>query len=287
MRAVDVAEGQTATLNFDMRPDPSPIVEGHVIDPNGNPVPGATVLYTRPPAPGQPEFLEDRSVTTDATGRFKLRGGIGTTLKATYKNLATQSPTTLTSTGGFYTLQLAPRVTFDLTVKVVDESGSPVAGATAGIFPTSGGMMITQPVSADGSAKFEAIGADTRWSLHANAPGYGLSQLPVRPPRTLPRIVEMKIVLKKADQVISGTLVDDQGNPLAGLTVAINGPLIGVVDTKTDAQGRFKLQVAAGTSGLIYIRDADDKPLLRENLRAKAGETDLKLVMPAATQPTP
>ena len=50
-------------------------------------------------------------------------------------------------------------------------------------------------------------------------------------------------------QIISGKIVSDDGNPLAGATVLVKGTTIG---TSADANGFYSLSVVPGTHELVF-----------------------------------
>jgi len=181
---VHLGEGETVTWNLDLPRDHSPLVEGRVIDSDGNPVAGATVITT------------GRTVQTDATGRFHLHAPSGTLLRARFKDMATKSAVK-TGGAGSYTLTVAANMTFDLHVTVVDANGSPVPDSTL-LIGESGIMMASRKVPADGVVKFDSLNSDTQWFIMAEAQGYRAPGASVHAPDDAsPRQAQMTIRLKK------------------------------------------------------------------------------------------
>src|SRR5690606_14819212 len=53
----------------------------------------------------------------------------------------------------------------------------------------------------------------------------------------------------KSQKTISGTVVDDKGQPLAGVTVSVKGT---AVMTTTDENGRYRIEVPPGGTLLLF-----------------------------------
>jgi hypothetical protein len=85
------------------------------------------------------------------------------------------------------------------------------------------------------------------------------------------------LVLKKTTSIISGTVTDELGTPLANMQVSINGSSTGYQTTTSDAQGKFSFAVVDDAKNVILSFRA---PEGRESsiVRANAGDTDVQLV---------
>jgi hypothetical protein len=81
-RALAVAPGQTLDIQFDLQPDPAPVVEGTLTDLDGTPIPFAWISSQPPGA------TAGRSVVADVKGRFRLHAAAGTPLRASYPGFA-------------------------------------------------------------------------------------------------------------------------------------------------------------------------------------------------------
>jgi protocatechuate 3,4-dioxygenase beta subunit len=287
---VDVKEGETVTVNFDLPRDTSPTIQGRVVDSDGNPVAGASVEYKEPPTTGKAMRFSPfgLSVQTDATGRFKVRAAAGTILRARFKEMATESPVKASDPAGFYTLKIEPHMSFTLLARAVDGNGAPVPNATFELLSDAINLGETRNANSDGTVTIDSLAVDTTWRIIASAPGYGREPgavpAPAAPvPPALTRHSEVTVVLPAAGMTISGVVVDQKGNPASGITVSIQGAETGQVDTKTDASGQFTFKVVDGASGWLMLHDANGKTMRRPIQMAHAGETDIKLVMPGLT----
>ena len=87
MQSATVAAGQTVEVNFDLQPDPAPLIEGRVLDPDGKPAPNALIQI-----PSDRNMMFGRSITTDANGHFRFHAKPGTKLTARLGDLSTALP---------------------------------------------------------------------------------------------------------------------------------------------------------------------------------------------------
>jgi RNA polymerase sigma factor (sigma-70 family) len=274
-QSVMVKEGETVETTFEMKPDRSPMAEGVVLDPQGNPVGGAMVTYELP----NDFSLEPHVVTTDAQGKFRIHARKGTVVRAEWKEMATLTPTKINRASSIE-LQLAAHATFSVVVELVDSSGKPVAGATASLGQQSGQFgMLGQAHAADnlGRVRFEGLKMDGRYWVSAEAPGYGEAQANLNSGKVDDaQELTVRIVLQKVTSAIAGVVVDIEGKPLKDVDVWINGSTTGARDVRTDAAGKFVFHVVSGANGLIWIKD-DGKNL--KAVDGRAGQEDLKFVM--------
>lgn len=108
-----VGDGQTVTYNFDLPVDKSPAINGIVLDPDGKPVHGATVLYTsNEPAPG------DLAVHSGSDGRFRIREiARDGELRGRFGPLATKTPVPYPTDNHDVIVRLSTRATYSLMVR--------------------------------------------------------------------------------------------------------------------------------------------------------------------------
>ena len=76
---VQVEDGQNVEADFNIQPDPTPIIAGIVLGPDGKPVAGATVTTV---PNGMNEIYGTKWVQSDNQGRFHIRAESGTMLRA-------------------------------------------------------------------------------------------------------------------------------------------------------------------------------------------------------------
>jgi len=190
------------------------------------------------------------------------------------------------------TLTLKPG--FSELVRVTNEAGEPVAGATLHAHPeingSAGGPIRKHTTDEKGEFLLEHL-ADTRYTLNITAPGY-------EPLRTQPLRVE-------AGETLRPTLTRSQ--PGVGIvrfadgTPAPNTRLRAISEfseggknrhfgnagegfwgtpwTETDTSGRFELdQLTTGSSYLFVVEAADSNRLIVRDL--KAGQEDVQIVLP-------
>ncbi|MGA2583857.1 MAG: carboxypeptidase regulatory-like domain-containing protein [Tepidisphaeraceae bacterium] len=287
-----VADGQTVTVNFDFDPDDSPALSGIVLDPDGKPVSGATVICDDKTGVGRGGIGQGEKVAqTDAGGQFKFASaGKGAVLRARWKDLATETAVTVRNPGEDETLDLSADSTFSLEIDVNDQSsGTGVGGANVMLITQNDagfGMGSTHKADAAGKVIIPKLFTDTSYSVSAQASGYGQAQRNVKAPLGNPRQAVISLSLKKATSVIAGTLTDDAGNPLANVEVVLNGPLTGYQTTKTDSAGKFSFAVVDTVKNAMvgFRAPAGTHPSFA---RANAGDTDVQLVAHSSQPPLP
>jgi hypothetical protein len=258
-----------------------------VLDPQGNPVAGATILFMRTTRSQHAAVMnnEARVADSDADGNFRVRAQPGSSLRARYGELATQSPVPVPTLGEPVTLQLSGNATFTLHLKIVDGNGNlisnPSVTANAGMNQDS-----TVPPGrylSDRSLELYDFTCDMPWRLRVGAPDYGTLQVAVPPPLAdSPGRVEMTVTLPKADQPVGGIVVDQDEKPAPGVVVAITGPQITSTLVTTDAQGRFLFHIAKGTQAIVRLVLS---PPYTAYAQVTGRRTDLKFYLPAEMTP--
>ncbi|HVS73253.1 MAG TPA: carboxypeptidase regulatory-like domain-containing protein [Phycisphaerae bacterium] len=272
-KTLTVTEGQTSDITFDLPADPAPLVEGTILGPDNKPVPGATVTA------GGRKFA-----TAGKDGKFHLHANPGALLHVAANGLNTVDPITVLQDKPL-TIHLQKNATFDLSVKIVDESLHPVPTASLVLTTTLGNHATSSaPHPADPAATvhIDKLPLDGAYIVEAQAPGFGVSsqqihQLPSGTP------YDTTIVLHPRTAQIAGTVVDSVGNPAPNITVAMNGAATGAAETKTDATGHFSFPVPEKSSALISLPSVHVTP--GTSHKSNAGDTDVHLTYPAAVTP--
>ncbi|HEX5244984.1 MAG TPA: carboxypeptidase regulatory-like domain-containing protein [Tepidisphaeraceae bacterium] len=277
IREVQVADGQTATLDFKVpRRDGVP-VNGTVIGLDGKPVAGITVRALINPR----GFEAFAYATSDARGRFhfdsipntsplSVRDGQWGTAESVYFNQ-----------GKEVRIQLIRRVKLTLPGLVTDEQGKPIAGARVRVIETIAvmGMSRGDPIITGPLGRYEIpdLNTDSNYNIAADAEGFGEAQsrLSLNPgTRELPTLV-----LPRADATVGGRVVDETGKALAGITVHLNNGM-SPKTTVTDKDGRFSFKIVPGTHHLIWIA-VKTPGKVGPNANGSAGRDDIKLVLPS------
>lgn len=230
------------------------VVKGHVVDPQGQPVPGATI---RCPYPDPRAFRNQSEITvyTTPSGAFRMEG------------VPTGQPLTINTGGagvpyGTVAVEpLAPGEVRDVdTIRaggerrvsgfVRDDAGGPVPGATVSL---GGYDMPSYIATTDGAGafRFENL-ADAKFQIAAAAAGH----LPARQTSVTlsgDDVAGLEITLTPAT-TWSGTVVDASGAPIEGATVHLMSMRTGTSNDHgqvvTDRHGRY-LHTRAPTSKVM------------------------------------
>jgi len=255
---VTVMEGQPASVELRAKPRPKlPPYRGLVVDEQGQPVPGATIVMDEQV---DSFFPIDTDLTTDAAGRFELpnHGSKQALLSARKDDAATVSPVTAApDTDVTLTLQANARARVTATVTAAD--GLPLAGARVSLMRWQSGYgaeEVSALTDAAGAVSLPAWPHD-KYSLRVSRVGYGevySDEFAVRPGDQL---LEGPFELAKADAFMAGWVIGPDGQPMAGIMVQLNGAPHGFRQTTTNAQGewRFDGVVAAEAQVMAYSND--------------------------------
>jgi protocatechuate 3,4-dioxygenase beta subunit len=248
-------------------------LRGHVVFPDGKPVPGAEVVIQSGPSPmpGSPAEAADgaRKTLAGADGGFAFENlRVGTYLLSALHDddVAPTSAVELLPNTADVTLVVFPGAALEVHVRAAADR-APIAGATVRI--TDGDRSFgeqwsfrTSQADAQGVAKFRGIAATANHLIVASAPGYVETELAIHNYDFSDRTWSVELALPKAARV-SGRVVDSNGRGIAHATVgweldgvarpentpdlfdpfAFHGH---IQATQTDEQGRFVLDAAPG-----------------------------------------
>lgn len=281
-------------------------VSGVVNDPSGKPIAGALVMArnTNDPWSGGGDPRRD-AVETAADGTWKLEGvAAGSTrFVARHEDFApgTSAIITLdgvtTKAGVTIALQAAALV----AGRVVDAAGAPAPGAVVRVAVRSEGWTDdTRQAIAGGDGRFELKGL-TRKEVDLAAVAEKASSETVHldlSAKAEQRDVELRLARVGT---ISGTVVDDKGEPIADASVwampnlrsggagALNRmewSLRGGAEERTDAGGGFT--IAGLAPGEYWLRASKQGAAsggrgaqMRDPVEAKVGDADVKITIPA------
>lgn len=273
-------------------------VTGLVTDAVGRPQSGAHVTA------GGPGLRWSRSAESDANGTFSIAGlGSGKlTLRATLEQRASPPATVVLEEVALrpahVRLSLQPGIFIE--GKVVDDAGTPLAGATVDVLamPSDDLPMSTQ---ADDGGRFR-LGpvAPGKHQILARLDDHVLLDAPE--PQLGPRRQESFALRMARTARVSGRVIDEEGRPLVGVQVSaicliggrddlvvIPGPLPpaaeaaelpvgrllrpgGVRSAPTDGHGFFSLTGLAPGRTRVEVLHADKLPLRREPLLLAPGD---------------
>lgn len=180
-------------------------------------------------------------------------------------------------------------------LRVVDETGKPISGATVKNVwykPTIGGQPAQQdltgttgsakPVSTDADGRFAVwVEAGTKYCLSVRAegmPSVETEWIDFGKTAAIPDIVLHRPMLR----AISGRVVDRQGRPLAGVTVFQNASGPKPTEATTDADGKFRLEGVVDPTAFLFARKAG----FRFCGRVVEGSSDAEFVLTRVGEPS-
>ncbi len=221
-----LASGGSWTHDFDLTLQPA-VLGGLVVDDQGYPVVGAEV-FAQGPGPSV-------SGHTDATGRFELGLEPGSIFLSIDEPGYSSYETNLSLSAGVNEHDVVLDARFaTLSGTVRDEGGAPVSGAAlVAAGAESGGSAISD---ANGDYLFPRLVAGS-YTIDANAAGFepiGLELLLAQDENAT-----QDFDLVALTGVLSGTIIDNHGAPLAGASVQLRDGDLLVSQQLSDATGAF------------------------------------------------
>jgi protocatechuate 3,4-dioxygenase beta subunit len=233
-------------------------LKGVVTDPDGNPVSGAQVAVF--PNSGA-------RVRTGTNGVFNLTwllqpvqlqsGSALLVVRDAARNLAASEALETDATN--IAVKLKPALTVRGQVKT--PADAPLPGAQVELRLRAGNSIeqLNEQMSiADAQGRFEinCLPPDMPYMVFATAKGYGRNQQNVTNDSETNRLELEPFVLKPADKVVAGQVVDGNDKPVSGAHVQVLNAMVSSdgqpqVNVTTDSKGRFRLQVCEGRVRLI------------------------------------
>jgi len=254
-------------------------VSGRVLDPGGNAVRGAKVVWEAYRT--DEETLVDETkgfapaplgeTATDAEGRFRVtldKPGVEVAIRVlpgALPGALLPGPYDSSEDVDVDDVELpgAERV----SGRVTDEAGKPVSGAKVRV--RSGSLFEEEDVVSYAEATTGADGAFSignapgkSGSLSVRAPGYAPSSL-----FSMQRTGVEKATLKKGG-IVSGTVLDPAGKPAEGVIV-----LSGSLAVKTDASGNYRLAGVPRGTRTVEALGKEDLAARNDAVRVKTGES--------------
>ncbi|MEN5074691.1 carboxypeptidase regulatory-like domain-containing protein [Isoptericola cucumis] len=220
-------------------------VSGTVLDDDGNPVPGATVTLT-PVGGGDPitavtssrgEYLVDDvawDVENDQPQEYEFSLGDlpdGHTVTQTPPNITVEVGQEEAITGNDFVVQGPAAVSGTVTA-----GGDPVAGVVVTIDGPDGPVSTT--TAADGTYAFEDVPPGDHAVTVVAPDGYTVDGPATRDVTVGTDDVTGVDFALASTGAIGGTVTDDEGNPVPGATVTVEGP-DGPVELTTDDEGVY------------------------------------------------
>jgi len=280
-RLVVLAGGADEEIQVELEPPET--IRGVILDPDGNPVPGAWVEV------GPGGFHP--GLKTDAEGRFEAgwsaeaggRGGAPFVVaRAPERGLAVRAP--VGDAAREVSVKLARGV--DLCGRVVDCDGDPVPGATMTIFWQDDAFTPpSEPVIAaadeKGRWRFDTVADCAAYRVTAEANGYGVGSAAIDVYGKSGEEVRVDdIVLEPADKVLSGRTVDEQGNAFPDARVRLWAAGMPNLTARSDAEGRWRFEgLPAGHMDIIAMGRRGENVYSSRAMRVDVPDEDVKIVM--------
>ena len=270
--------------NFNNSPDSkSHKLKGTVTDPAGKPAAGAQVAVF--PSNG-PHWTK-----TATNGAFSLTwslqpwqmqsGGALLVVRDPARNLGATEELPEETT--ILDVKMKPALTVVGQVKSVDDT--PIAGAKVGVWLRAGNSMDQlneQLAAADAQGRYEikCLPPDARYTIYATAKGHGKSQQQVEGDSETNRVELSPFVLKLADRLLAGQVLNENDKPVSGAYVNLNGEDQPDGNVTTDSKGRFHFQVCEG-----QVRLFANSPQGGGFAQATAQAGDTNVVLTFSSQP--
>ncbi|MGV3613966.1 MAG: carboxypeptidase regulatory-like domain-containing protein [Fimbriimonas sp.] len=276
-RNLSVKDGEKLTVDLQApAPPQSLILQGRVLDPEGKPVPGAVVRATT--IDSRAHLREE--VETDAQGRFRIEAGgdaSGIRLDARKGDLYMAAPAEPAAKGDT-DLRTVRGGLAHLRGLVRGPDGKPVANAAVRLIEWTGGTGSSVgeiKTKADGTFEFAGLLPNRAYSADVRATGLGRKYAEQVSLKRGDRAEFPPFDLVKADQSLGGRIVDEKGQPVAGVEVTAHSEEISVT---TDAKGRFRLDGLP--KGSVSVGAYKGNRFLNRSF--EAGRLDLELVLKPA-----
>ncbi len=265
-------------------------LKGVVTNPDGKPAADVPVTVF-------PAFGSSRWIKTGTNGEFSLSWQVepwqaqqgGTPLlvaRDLARNLAAAEDIPEEATN--LDLQLKPALMF--AGRVEDPGGKPLAGAEVGVWLLASrtySQVDGRPATtgANGGYEIKALPAGQQFIVFAKANGRGRGQRQVSTDAESSRVELDPFVLKLADQVLAGQVVNENEKPVSGVNVMLSGEDQPEGNLTTDSKGRFHFRVCEGTVRLFCSGQNG-----YANVTVEAGDTNVVIHLTSsggAVQPAP
>jgi uncharacterized GH25 family protein len=250
-------------------------LKGLVTAPDGQPVVGAQVEVFPSGA--------SRKTKTGPDGAFSLTwslqpwqmrdGNPSLVVRDLRRNLATAEELSEETTN--LNLQLKPALT--LTGRVEAPEGAPLTNAQVGVWLLAGNTSSQveeqlSPTDFRGAFRIAALPVGLDYTVFATARKHGRSEQKIQADAETNRIELPVFVLKPANKILAGQVLNPDDKPVTGATVSLSGDDQPQASTTTDRQGRFRLEVCEGRARLFANAASG-----YASANAEAGDTNVVL----------
>ena len=266
-----------------------PKVTGVVRDPNGLPVAGATIRIWP---------MGHDVIKSNKEGKFEIEWNPEqwssqkhqSVLVARHVRRNLAAVVDINENTKTLDVEMTQGVVF--TGKVVDPKGKPIAGAKVkvSLLVSDGGISFdNEGVTTDqqGLYEYKAVPEGQRYSVSAQAEGYGRSYVGADADIAVNNRLEIPpLMLKVADMSISGVVVDVNDKPVVNAEVNVNGQGQQNRSSTTNGQGKFIIDKLCDGQVQVSANFRKGQTHMYGDVKAKAGATDVKVVVLAPPQRT-
>ena len=238
----------------DLGPDyPEGTIRGRVHDAAGAGIGGARIRVV---AMNEALAPEAAAGVTDDSGVFEITASGGTAFSV-FAEASGYAPTheTLVRIGDEVDFELVPSPA--LEGLVVDDQGSPVAGASVVYFCTSGGHEIERKATSDAEGRWRLTGLtvnqDLSTWLSAQAPGFAPYLSRQLWGTTLEGNVRFTVILRRGASILARVVDAATGAPIGGATVSVARSLMIGGDRLAARRFGPVASVAADAGGIARI----------------------------------
>jgi protocatechuate 3,4-dioxygenase beta subunit len=242
----------------DLRLSRGLVIDGLVVDAAGRPVPGAEILVVGPI--NRSMRLRD-GLKSGPDGTFRLEqlppGSIAIRARVQEQGATSRGAIVVRpqEVKGTLKITVDPKLAFRMRGNVTDRLGKPVPGAQVTLQwmrqvpsddPRSSGSIGTSlpPLPTDAAGRFDSgpLFPGDQYQLNVTAEGHApfLSSQIVGTPGMTRGLGRIRLAGTSGH--LAGTVIDSAGKPVAGATVFNRGNALQPVETRTDVQGRFRLE---------------------------------------------
>ena len=269
-QTVTIADGSTGTVEFRLPRVLMSSITGKVVDPDGNPVAGASVFVSSDLMP----MFNRVAVTTNSDGVFQslpMQRVGRIEIRAKFHDLATSKAVLISQSTGDIVIHLDKNALASISGRVVDPQGNGLDGAPITLdirMPRESFGQDAGKTDGQGNFKIDSLWPDLGYVVIASRDGYGQSvtnQLHMQPGQDT-HIPDL--TLFKRDTSITGTLLDENDKPVVGKRVFIRGTKSGSTNINTDANGKFIWAVVSNDPLTIFYNLDGRGPYRRQTVHA-------------------
>jgi hypothetical protein len=272
---VTVSLGQTLRTTVGL--DPLPRQRGIIRDPQGKPLPGASI-----------QSAYSTLATTGPDGRFEMAirntpfGEEWRMVFAFHEQRGLAGALELPPDGKPIDAKLMPAGS--IKIKAQDPNAAAIGGATVQLYVSMGQTSVpihnqNLRTGPDGTAITKPLCRDQKYWVQVQAEGFGQAQ------RTFSleegdALTLDPFVLPRANLTLAGVVLDANDSPLANVQVYVYGNSQQMIQVETDNQGRFRLSNII--DGAVEVQANVSMPggdSWYGNVRCKGGDTDVRIAL--------